>query len=235
MGIVRVLHTSDLHLGLDPLAGTSAEAACSTLDKVLRAGARVHADLLIIAGDLFDSSRVPDVLVQSVVSSFRSSPLPVVILPGNHDCLVPESVYSRHCLPELAPNVTVIADPDGEVVHFASLDLSLWGKPHTSYADFNPLQGMPQRGSQKWQIGIAHGYYVDAEAQSNRGWQITDADICASNRDYIALGHLEVFNKVGTNGVQAYYSGSPRIMKAVALVELDTETGLRVSKLPLES
>ena len=86
MASVRVLHTSDLHLCSDQ----SGAAAVSDdwrygLTPILRVAVDVRADLLLVAGDMFDSPHVPDDLVRSVVRHLRSLPCPVVVLPGNHD------------------------------------------------------------------------------------------------------------------------------------------------------
>ena len=44
-------------------------------------------DMLLIAGDLFDHNRVPDETIAFVQEQLRRLQRPVVILPGNHDCL----------------------------------------------------------------------------------------------------------------------------------------------------
>ena len=231
MATVRVLHTSDLHLCSDH-SGTAAvsDDRCYGLAPIIRVAVDVRADLLLVAGDMFDSPRVPDDLVRPVVRHLQSLPCPVVVLPGNHDCLVPDSVYLRNDLFEMAPNVHVMLNPAGETVSFPDLDLSVWGRPHVNYADFSPLGDIPPRGTEKWQLAMAHGFFVESGSHLNRGWKITDAELFASRRDYVALGHIEQFSRVGNNGAPAYYSGSPGRTHSVLMVELDDVYGVRVTQ-----
>ncbi len=206
---------------------------CASLVSILRLAEDTEASLLIIAGDMFDSPRISDELVRSALSVLRTSPLPVVILPGNHDCLVPGSVYLRHRMSDLVPNVKVIMDAEGESVRFPDLNLCLWGRPHMDYSDFSPLAGIPERGEERWQVAIAHGLFAGEGAAANRGWKITDREIEGCLRDYVALGHLETFSRVGQNGVAAYYSGSPGWTGAVAMIEFSDEEGPSVSQTSL--
>ena len=53
------------------------------------------AELLAIAGDLFDHNRVPRVPASRLLAELAEPGMPVVVLPGNHDPLTPGSVY-RH-------------------------------------------------------------------------------------------------------------------------------------------
>lgn len=234
MSCVRILHTSDLHIGSDSGAWPCNEKnAYSSLEAVLLAGQRLNIDLLIVAGDLFDSPRVSEEELRAVASMLLESGLSTVILPGNHDCLVSESAYIRHFRPEMAPNVKVIISPCGESVLFPQLDLAVWGRPHIDYSDFSPMASVPRRGPEKWQIAVAHGLYVQEGVHDGRGWKITDADIVASERDYVALGHLEMFNRVGNSNTSTYYSGSPNQTGAVVLVELGGKDRISVSQEPL--
>ena len=53
-------------------------------------------------------------------------------------------------------------------------------------------------------------------------WLISDAEIDATEADYLALGHWNRPEKVGTGRVPAYYSGSPELAKTVNLIRLDS-------------
>jgi DNA repair exonuclease SbcCD nuclease subunit len=75
---------------------------------MLFAARQTEADLVIIAGDLFDSQRVKDNLISFVVEGLKSLTAQVVILPGNHDCLTPMSAYSRSTIWEDCPNFRIL-------------------------------------------------------------------------------------------------------------------------------
>ena len=70
-------------------------------------------DLLLIAGDLFDHNRVSDDSVAFVRAELARLSMPVVILPGNHDCLETNGVHERHDFSKGASHVRVIRKLDG--------------------------------------------------------------------------------------------------------------------------
>jgi exonuclease SbcD len=225
----RLLHTSDLHLqSLD-------DPSCRDLEALLAAADRTGPDLVIIAGDLFDHHRIKDDLIVYVAESLKTIKTPVVILPGNHDCLSPESPYLRTRLWDNCPNIHLFQSPEGEMIHFHDLDIALWGKPITSYnEDIIPMAGIPGRnGSGFWHIAVAHGLYMSDERYLYRSYLITHDEIVNSGWDYVALGHMNLFNCICNTPVTAYYSGSPAVSGGVAIVDLCDEKGITVSQYTL--
>ena len=212
----RILHTSDLHLeSFDSSDYYNFEA-------VINLAVDVKADLLLIAGDLFENYKVDENLARLVVEQLAHLPIHVVILPGNHDCLVPGSVYREIDFSKSADNVRVFTALKGETLVFPDLGISIWGKPIAYYDEnFFPLRGIPQCQSQEqWNIAVAHGYYVDTEPPAFPSLHIRHDEIVASGQDYIALGHVPVFKCACDEPVKAYYSGSPSVSGTVAIVDL---------------
>lgn len=222
----RLLHTSDLHLE------SLEHESCHDFHSLIIAARQVEADLVVIAGDLFDSQRVRDNLIRFVVEELRRLTAQVVILPGNHDCLTPLSAYARSTIWEDSPNIRIFRSPDGETVKFPDLGIALWGKPSTSYdQDMLPLEGIPQpEGNGGWNIAVAHGFYVGNDQPFSPGYQITHREIVESGRDYIALGHVPVFNVICHEPVLACYSGSPQVSGGFLIVDLGEETGIKLSR-----
>ena len=225
----RILHTSDLHL--DKVEDKASESLTAVVN--LAIGKQV--DMVIIAGDLFDHNRVENDLVSFVASQLRRLSVPVVILPGNHDCLVPGSIYHRTEF-QSSDNIFIIGEPHGETLDFPEIEVSIWGKCIDSYdVDVLPLEGIPQpQGNGWWHVAVAHGYYVDGEYPLSYSYYIRQEEVDNSGRDYIALGHLPMFRAVCLEPVPAYYCGSPSMSGSVALVELDEEAGVQVTQCMLE-
>lgn len=221
----RLLHTSDLHLS------SLGDSACHSLEAVVNASREARVDVMIVAGDLFDHHRVEDNLVSFVAEQLRCVPAPVVILPGNHDCLIPGSALERPWLWKDCSNIHVLKAPEGEMLTLPDLGLALWGKSILSYEqDVRPLAGIPQpQDNGQWYIALAHGYYVTTEPPFFHSYNITHEEIIASGWDYIALGHLVTFRCVCSEPVTAYYCGSPSSGTA-ALVDLSEEKGVQVSQ-----
>src|SRR5687767_5345388 len=91
-GGVLIAHTSDLHLGSEVLGGDS-PMGLAPLRAVLTTSR--GAQILLVAGDMFDNNRVSITLLEGCVALLAETAIRVVILPGNHDALTPDSVYRR--------------------------------------------------------------------------------------------------------------------------------------------
>ena len=206
---LRLLHVSDLHLEGPGDAGQVSLVAALVADRA--AGA------LLIAGDFFDHMRVSDATLAATARALSQVPAPVVILPGNHDPFMPGSPYVRA---GLGPNVHVLSTPGGETYHLTELDLDIWGRPHSSYADFRPLADVPPRSDATWQVAMAHGHLTRGPADLQRAYPIAPQEIAASGRDYVALGHWDMPFDASSGSVTAAYSGSPSRVGACALATL---------------
>jgi DNA repair exonuclease SbcCD nuclease subunit len=207
------------------------------LESVLRTARSVEADLLLLAGDVFDHARVPDALVEDAASTLAHAGLRTVVLPGNHDALLPHSVYHRGGFADL-DTVHVLGLASGtpsDTVRFADLDLEVWGRPHLDYFDMVPLLDPPRRTSQ-WQIAMAHGHWVTGPHDEHRAYRFHDHEVAALNADYLALGHWDRWVEVAPGGgsaVAAYYSGSPLLARTANLVTLSAIEGARIERVPI--
>jgi len=228
----RILHTSDLHLTW------LGDKECGNLVAVADLANQMKVDLVLVAGDLFESARVEDDVVGFAVQQFQRLPMPVAVLPGNHDCLVSGSPYDRR---ELWPrfhrgaNVHIFRKPEGEILTLPEQGVVLWGKPILSYDDdARPMAGIPgPQNNGQWHVAVAHGYYVTNPSPYFTSYNITHEEIVTSGWDYIALGHVVNFRCVCEEPVKACYCGSPSQTGGVAIVDLAEDTGVQVSSYSL--
>lgn len=221
-----VAHTSDIHIGGRWHHGAELGALKSVLEGAHEAGAQV----LILAGDVFDTNRVPGPIVEQAATMLADARIESVILPGNHDPATADAVYRLQALADV-PNVSVIGIDVPDLIQFPVLDLELWGVAHLDYHDMAPL-AQPRPRAAKWHIAIAHGHWVRGPYDEHRSWLIHDHEITATAADYVALGHWDVPQPAGDGTVPAYYSGSPDIAKSINIVTLGPE-GVAVRRQPL--
>jgi DNA repair exonuclease SbcCD nuclease subunit len=229
---VVIVHSSDLHLGTDD--SFSDKDRLDVLPKVLRAASRVNADVVVLAGDSFDNHRQPLELLERATEILREYSKPVVILPGNHDPLTPDSVYRRAGL-GLIPNVRILGLNVDQAVTFSEFELEIWGRPHLDYSDMSPLAN-PRPRTTRWQLAAAHGHYVDEARDPNRligSWLIHREELAATRADYVALGHWNQATRVGNGEVIAYYSGSPEYAGTVNVIRLCKNGAVEVIHAPL--
>lgn len=229
---VVIVHSSDLHLGTDDSFSDSDRLA--VLPKVLNTASAARADVVVLAGDSFDNHRQPLDLLQRAAQILRDYNRPVVILPGNHDPLTPDSVYRRGGLAEI-PNVSILGLHVDQSVTFPELELEIWGRAHFDYTDMSPLAN-PRPRSTRWQLAAAHGHYVDESRDPNRmigSWLIHREELLATGADYVALGHWNQATRVGNGQVAAYYSGSPEYTGTVNVVRMRAHGAVEVAQAPM--
>ena len=227
-----IVHSSDLHLGTDE--SFSERDSLVVLPKVLNAALEAHADVVLLAGDTFDNHRQPADLLERAAHILRDYGEPIVILPGNHDPLTPDSVYRRGGLAHI-PNVRILGLNVDQSVMFPELELEIWGRAHLDYTDMSPLAD-PRRRSTRWQLAAAHGHYVDEQRDPNRligSWLIHREELLATGADYVALGHWNQATPVGSGEVRAYYSGSPEYAGTVNVIRLTSQGAVEVTQAPL--
>lgn len=228
-----ILHSSDLHLGVDDSFSNSDSLA--VLPKVLTTADAVRADVVLLAGDTFDNHRQPLELLERAAQMLRDYGKPIVILPGNHDPLTPDSVYRRAGLADIS-NVNILGLNVADFVRFEEFELEIWGRAHLDYTDMAPLAN-PRPRSARWHLAAAHGHYVDAARDPNRligSWLIHREELIATDADYVALGHWNQATRVGNGQVPAYYSGSPEYVGTVNVVRLQFDGRIDVAQTPLD-
>jgi DNA repair exonuclease SbcCD nuclease subunit len=235
---LKILHTADIHLGDDLQPEPAHRAFLAVLDRATIEGA----DLLIIAGDLFDSNRAARAHFDFALEALSGLAMPVVLLPGNHDPYDDRSIYREVDIGRRCPHVHLLRAIDGELLQFPELCLRVWGKPVVEHwPGFRPLEDIPARSGHEWHVALAHGFHVPSGEEWQRSSPITEEAIASAAWDYVALGHIHPFRDVSTDGVVACYSGSPVRVSSleentgrVALVELDARRGVKVRPLVVE-
>jgi exonuclease SbcD len=226
---LRLLHTSDVHLSDGP-------DSSRFLRWVVDTAVTRQVDVLLIAGDLFDHSRVAPATVEGAIEQLARLPQPVVIIPGNHDQIDERSLYHKVDLESAGAHVTFVGEPSGRSVVFDDLRLVVWARGIEDHSpSHRPLVGYGPPRRSYWNVVLTHGHHVPSGQTSDRSSQITEHEIAALGSDYVALGHWHHFVDVSAGGVPAFYSGSPSLpagdYASVNLVELSEDRGTRVERL----
>jgi DNA repair exonuclease SbcCD nuclease subunit len=217
-----LVHSSDIHI--DDARGTAG------LSDVLATARALRGNVVLLAGDTFESNQLSAAVLDRAAGLLAEAGMPIVILPGNHDPAMPDSVFVRHGLAR-TPNVSILGVTHDEAVSFPAYDLEIWGHAHRDYFDMAPLRG-PRQRSTRWQVAMAHGHYEPPETRANPlrpSWIFSDEEIAATGADYLALGHWDRPMRVGNGAVPAFYSGSPELARTVNLVRL-TACGAGVTR-----
>ena len=114
---MKFIHTSDWQLGmtrwfLEADGGEAqarfAEDRLQAIDRIGELATTSGAEFIVVAGDVFDSNTMPEQTFQRALERIRSLPVPVYLLPGNHDALDASSIYHRAAFTELADDSVVV-------------------------------------------------------------------------------------------------------------------------------
>lgn len=221
MGI-RIIHTSDLHLdkcfsgtGMSSHFGNRRRQSLrDVFQSIIRRCKDWPADVLLIAGDLFEQDRITRDTVAFLVSQFSSIPNTLVfIAPGNHDPCIQESPYLTENWPE---NVHVYSVPmwesvkadtrNGEVfVHGFGFD-----SPYLNQNPFGHLL-IDHATKSAVHVAVAHGSEKSRQPPDKEDYApFTAQEAAAPGLNYLALGHFHSFQMIdGQFDTKVCYSGSP--------------------------
>lgn len=209
---VRIAHTSDVHLDGNAVSNSIdgyrnvAEAAFAYVVDTVR---KERCDLFLIVGDLFDHARVKPQDLDFVCAQFEKLSCHIIVIPGNHDVHDERSVWDRFDRNRLGSNVRLMLSTEGTRIDLDDLDLSIWGRAMNEHTPENrPLLGATTTPNSSWNIGLAHGQVVNCETEYVSS-TISEDEIRQSGFDYLALGHVHVWQDYELGNTVACYPGSP--------------------------
>lgn len=218
--MTRFLHTGDWQLGMTRhffSEGTQERYSQARFDAI-RAIGRVakeeRCQFVLVCGDAFESNQVDRRTVARALEALKEVPVPVFILPGNHDPLNAAPVYHSSTFVERLPdhvhvieNATPLKVADG---------VELVGAPWMSKRPVtNPIHGALNAltpANEITRICLGHGA-VDSLAPDSKGTGVIE--VAALERavhegmvHFVALGDRHSVTKVGSSE-RVWYAGTP--------------------------
>ena len=169
------------------------------------------AEFIVVAGDVFESNTLPERDFQRALDAIRELPVPVYLLPGNHDALDATSIYHRKVFDEVAlsgvhvlrDSVPVEVRPGVEIV----------GAPLTSRAPDSDLVAdalEPLEPTTGVRIAVAHGQVAGFGAEVGETLSLAAVAEAVGKRtvQYVAVGDSHSTQKLDDAG-RMWFSGSP--------------------------
>lgn len=219
---MRFIATSDWHLGKtagflrdDPRARYQ-EARFDAVEQVGKLARDKDAQFIAVAGDVFDANNVGRSPVNKMFEALRAAaPIPVYLLPGNHDPLDAATIYdSPDFLRGCPDHVHVIRDTTPIDV---GPGLELVGVPwHTKFPSNNifnrAVKGLDEVPAGVQRVIVAHGatgaFGGDEDAETLISPDVAVGAIRDRKADFVALGDRHSVTEVAPN---VWYSGSPEV------------------------
>src|SRR5579862_6083652 len=119
---VVLVHSSDLHIDNTDIGAIDGHQGLIGLQAVLATAAAVAADVLLLAGDTFENHRISQPVLRRTAALLADAPLPIILLPGNHDSILPDCMFVRGGL-NTVPNLHLLGVTDPDTVLFPEHDM----------------------------------------------------------------------------------------------------------------
>lgn len=206
---VRFLHTGDLHLD-SPFSGLSPKKSeerrrelRETFTRLMNLVRERGVDLVLIAGDVFDSEYVTPATARLLIEELSScTRAKFVISPGNHDPYTANSFWAAGRLPD---NVRVFSTEALSSFVFPELNTAVYGWAFLSDTlATSPLAGRHVEEPDRLNLLCAH---ADFGMPLSKYAPLTAADLASFGVRYAALAHRHIPTpptKVGENTLYAY-------------------------------
>lgn len=211
----RFLHTADWQIGrtyrfFEPDdAAALAEARIGSVKRLAALANEHECDAVLVAGDVFDMQSVSERLIRQTFNAMAAFTGPWVLLPGNHDAALAESVWARIERLSILPSNVHLA-LTAEPLLLTEQGLAILPAPLTQRHTFDDLTewfDKAQTPTDLVRVGLAHGAVQGVLAES-----IDSANPISSDRperaklSYLALGDWHGTKQISP---RIWYSGTP--------------------------
>lgn len=213
--MLRILHTADWQIGRQygrfapEDAAALAEARLSTIERIAALANQEQVQAVLVAGDVFDAQTVSDRTIRRLFNAMQGFAGLWIMIPGNHDAALEESVWSRaKRLSAIPAHVHIALQPN--VLEFAQQGFALLAAPLTqrqTYSDLTDWFDTAETAPGLLRIGLAHGSVQGVLAEDIDSPNPIAPDRARRARlDYLALGDWH-----GLKGIdeRTWYSGTP--------------------------
>lgn len=260
---MKILHTSDLHLGIRIYERSLLEDQKAVLAQIVETAQSEQTDVCLIAGDVFDRSVASEeavCLFDDFLTRLKEAGQRVIVISGNHDSAERIAFGSRliresgvHLSPVFSGEIEpcTLTDEYGEVqirmLPFIKPADVRHAFPEEEIADYTDavrtvIRHMNPDPSVR-NVLVAHQFVTgaarsDSEDVSVGGMDNVDASVFEPF-DYVALGHIHGPQRIGRETVR--YCGTPlkysfserNHVKSVTVVTLGEKGRTEIRTVPL--
>ncbi len=211
----KFLHTADWQMGrvfsrFDTDDGAAlAEARYAAIERLAELATEQGCGAVLVAGDVFDAQTVSDRTIRRVFNAMAGFAGPWVLLPGNHDAALVESVWTRAQRLNAVPSNVLLALESGPIL-LSEQGIAVLAAPLTqrhTYSDLTEAFDTMVTPAGLIRVGLAHG-----SVQGILPEEVDATNPIAPDRtkraclDYLALGDWHGAKEVNE---RTWYSGTP--------------------------
>ncbi len=216
---MRFIHTADWQIGMkrhfldaDAQARFS-DARASVIRRIGQVARETDAEFVVVAGDVFETHLLRPRTISRALDAMREIPVPVYLLPGNHDPLGPASIYKSSEFIRDKPDHVYVLDTDDVVVVRDGVEVV--GVPWTAKRLVEDrvgscLKRLPPTAGQ-YRVMVGHGATSGMGSSDILGiidLAGVEGAIHRGQLHYVALGDRHSTTSCGSTG-RIWYAGAP--------------------------
>lgn len=211
----RFLHTADWQVGRQYAsfapddAVAMAEARISVIERIANLAAEEAVDAVLVAGDVFDAQMVSDRTIRRLFNAMAAYTGPWILISGNHDAALAESVWTRAQRLEAVPANAHLA-LTAEVMEFGDAGFAILPAPLTqrhTMSDLTEWFDHAETTDGLLRIGLAHGSVQGILAEDENATNpISPERYQSAKLDFLALGDWHGTKQINP---RTWYSGTP--------------------------
>lgn len=202
--LLRILHSADLHIGMsfnnypEEVRQRLQQARLDSLDQLVEKAQLYGCELLVIAGDLFHSTRISKKIINQVhdkLNAFTGEC--IAILPGNHDYYDGANTLWSSFLEESSDKILVMNEYRPYTLEMNERRMVLYpafcDSRHSEKHRLSWMVNDPARDSASVHIGLAHGSVEGLSPDFHKQYfPMRMAELEGLPMDLWLLGHTHV-------------------------------------------
>lgn len=246
---MRFIHSADWQIGMkrhffdEDAQARFSDARENAIRRLGQVAREYQAEFVVVAGDVFESHQLRPRTIRRALDAMQEIPVPVYLLPGNHDPLGPGSIYRQSEFVERKPAHVHVLDTEEIVVVRDGVEVV--GVPWVAkQLVHDPVSARIKNllvPSGQVRIMVGHGTTTGMGGEdflSVIQLPVIEDAITRGVVHYLALGDRHSTTNVGHSG-RVWYSGAPEPTDYdevdagnVLVVDLDAET-IDVTSVPI--
>ncbi|AUA58085.1 exonuclease subunit SbcD [Achromobacter spanius] len=213
--MTHFLHTADWQIGRQygqfetDDAAILAEARFDVVARIAALAAERRVDAVLVAGDVFDTQGVSDRTIRRLFAAMAAYAGPWVMIAGNHDAALADSVWSRAAQLDCIPANVHVPTRIG-VVDLPAINLAVLAAPLTqrhTYDDVTQSFDTLDTEAGRVRVGLAHGSVAGRLPDTIDATNPIAPERAARARlDYLALGDWHGCLSIDAH---TWYAGTP--------------------------
>ncbi len=200
---IKIIHTADNHIGISYNTVSQAKVELvkerlESLKRIVEEGNKEKANYLVIAGDLFDVTKLNKVKTNEVIKVLKEFKEKVIIIPGNHDFYIdqPDSLWTYFKNSVNADKILILDQYEVLVDTVGDQEVRFYPAAcRTLHSDEHMIGWVAaeEKSKNAIHIGIAHGNVVGlGRDEDGKYFNMSVEELKGAGVDFWLLGHIHV-------------------------------------------